>query len=472
MEQHNTNESPFEGVRALLAAKSVPRRRGSVWYYFGGLTLFLFGLMVVTGILLAFYYEPGAGPATTSDGSPLVAARVTAEASWEGADYTVGDIVPIPYDAGRKEALIPGELKGKVEIVSEPMTGEPLVPSAAWVSVEHTIMRRAAFGSLIRSLHSYASNFFIASLLIHMFSAFFMKAYRRPRRMLWVSGVLLLLLALGAAFTGYLLPWNRLAYFATRVGVSYPENFIPGAGALAAEIMRGGEDVGRASLTRMYGAHVTALPLAMAALVGLHLLLLQFTGLSAPAGSGRRERGIDLAWYLGGGAILLLAGYPIVTGAFDLASPYAILPLTLLPVVVAHILSESASPGREEGAPIPFYRHYIYRDFLCWLLALGILATLAIASPWSLGGEEGLPVDLTKPLAAPKGIHPEWYFLPAFQLLKILPGFWALLVMTLVGAVWFAVPFLDRGGERSPALTLLGVAVAAGGAGLLILSLS
>lgn len=465
-------------LRAWFSRKSVPEHRHSIWYYFGGLTLFLLCVMIVSGLLLTMYYEPNAGPATADDGSHLVAMRVTAPVTWDGTDYAVGDIVPVPYDAERGLPLLPSPLKGKTEVLVEPMTGRPIVPSGAWVSVEHTIMRRVEFGALIRSIHSYSANFLIVALLIHAFSALLMKAYRKPRLLMWVTGSLLLLLVLGFGFTGYLLPWNRLAYFATRVGVSYPENSLPGVGSWVADLMRGGEDVGRPTLTRLYGAHVVALPLALLTLTGLHLLLLQFLGLSVPLGA-RRRGGYGVAALLGSGAILCLILYPILTGGFDPASPWAIIPFTVLPVVVAYLLSTMVSGGRDVSSSadssavpsVPFYSNYLYRDFLCWLLAFGIVLTLALAVPWSHGGESGLPVDLTKPIPVPKGIHPEWYFMAAYQLLKAVPGALALGVMLLLGGIWFALPWLDRRsgrGERSPAVTALGIALLVGFVGLMV----
>jgi len=463
------------GLRAWFSRKSVPEHRQSIWYYFGGLTLFLLCVMIASGLLLTAYYEPSAAPATAADGSHLVAVRITAPVSWDGTDYAVGDIVPLPYDAEREAPLLPSALKGKAEVLNEPMTGRPIVPSAAWVSVEHTIMRRVEFGSLIRSIHSYSANLLIAALLIHAFSALLMKAYRRPRSLLWVTGGLLLLLVLGFGFTGYLLPWNRLAYFATRVGVSYPENSLPGIGPAVADLVRGGEDVGRATLTRMYSAHVVALPLALLTLTGLHLLLLQFLGLSIPVGA-RRRGGYGVAALLGSSAILCLILYPIISGEFDPVSPWAVVPFTVLPVVVAYLLSTMVAGNREAASEsdipsVPFYSNYLYRDFLCWLLTIAIVLTLALAVPWSRGGEVGLPVDLTKPLSVPKGIHPEWYFMAAYQLLKVVPGAVALCVMLLVGAIWFAVPWLDRRsgrGERSVAFTALGVALVVGFVGMMV----
>src|SRR5688500_1819099 len=96
-------------------------------------------------------------------------------------------------------------------------------PSAteAYDSVQF-IMTRVPFGWLIRSIHSWSANLMVGAAFIHLFSVLFMKAYRKPRELTWISGMLLLFITLAFGFTGYLLPWNELAYFATRVGTDIP----------------------------------------------------------------------------------------------------------------------------------------------------------------------------------------------------------------------------------------------------------
>src|SRR5215469_9482068 len=139
----------LEAISHLAAKKTVPIHRHSIWYYFGGVTLFLFGIQVVTGTLILLYYRPSA--------------------------------------------------------------------DAAFESVEF-IMTQVRFGWLIRSLHSWSANLMIATLFVHMFSVFFLRAYRSPREITWVSGAFLLFLSLAFGFSGYLLPWNTLSFFATKVG--------------------------------------------------------------------------------------------------------------------------------------------------------------------------------------------------------------------------------------------------------------
>lgn len=202
----------LEEVRDFLAHKRVPVHSGTLWYYFGGITLFLFAIQVVTGALLLLYYRPSA--------------------------------------------------------------------NEAFESVQF-IMTRVRFGWLIRSIHSWSANLMILSAVIHMFSAFFLRAYRRPREMTWLSGMLLLFLALAFGFSGYLLPWNTLAFFATKVGTQ-SAGVVPLAGPLLLKILRGGEEVTGATLTRFFGFHVAILPGITILLLLLHLALVQKWGISSP----------------------------------------------------------------------------------------------------------------------------------------------------------------------------------------------
>lgn len=153
-------------------------------------------------------------------------------------------------------------------------------PANANESVRY-IMEQVKYGWLIRSIHFWGANFLIAVVLVHMFSTFFMKAYRKPRELMWILGVIILGLVLTFSFTGYLLPWTTLSYFATKVGVNTPM-VMPLIGNFISRIMQGGEDVGAATLTRMFTLHTVILPLTTIALITLHVFLSQVFGPSVP----------------------------------------------------------------------------------------------------------------------------------------------------------------------------------------------
>ena len=110
------------------------------------------------------------------------------------------------------------------------------------------IMGGVKFGWLIRSVHSWTANILIAMMFVHMFSTFFLKAYRKPRELTWVTGFALLVLFMAFGFSGYLLPWNELAFFATKVGTAMAA-VVPGIGRGILETLRGGKEVGAAPVS-------------------------------------------------------------------------------------------------------------------------------------------------------------------------------------------------------------------------------
>jgi cytochrome b6 len=306
-------------IARIAKKKEVPLHRHTFWYYFGGMTLFLFMIQVCTGILLLLYYRPSA--------------------------------------------------------------------AEAFESIQF-LMTEVEFGWLVRSIHSWSANLMIFTMFIHLFSAFFLKAYRAPRELTWVSGGVLMALTLAFGFTGYLLPWNELAFFATRVGTEIP-GVIPWVGPFLRRLLRGGDAVTGATLTRFYGIHVAILPAIVTVILGFHLFLVQRHGMSRPPGEQS-----------GGGA----------------------------------------------KRAMPFFPNFFLRDLVGWLAAVAVLAALAAYYPAELGKK----ADPFQP--APIGIKPEWYFMAMFQTLKLLPSYifgvegelLGVLGFGLIGLVLIAVPFLDR----------------------------
>ncbi|NIM48572.1 MAG: cytochrome bc complex cytochrome b subunit [Gemmatimonadales bacterium] len=268
------------------------------------------------------------------------------------------------------------------------------------------LMAEVEFGWLVRSIHHWAANLMIFTAFVHLFSVLLLKAYRAPREITWLSGIVLLGLSMGFGFTGYLLPWNELAYFATRVGTEIVAA-VPLVGSFIGRILKGGEEVTGATLTRFYAIHVAVLPMIAAFMLGLHLFLVQKHGMSVPPGTEQRSR------------------------------------------------SKRA---------MPFFPNFFLRDLVGWLSALAILAGLAAFFP----AELGVKADPFAP--APIGIKPEWYFMFMFQTLKYLPAhiLWiegevvGILAFMVAGLLLLIVPFLDRRsarGERSPLWTWIGVAI-------------
>ena len=316
----------LSGVRHFIAEKGVPVHTQKIWYYLGGMTLFLFGVQIFTGILLLLYYRPSA--------------------------------------------------------------------SEAYESVQF-IVTQVQFGWLIRNVHSWSANLLIGLAFAHFFSVFFLKSYRKPRELTWLSGILLLFLMLGFGFSGYLLPWDELAYFATKVGTGIA-GAVPVVGHFTLRLLRGGDDVTGATLSRFYGLHVAILPAVTTALVALHLLFVQRQGMSVPLSIERKLK-----------------------------------------------------PG-ERLPQMRFFPNYILRDVLAWYVVLAVLAALAAFYPWELGTK-------ADPFAVvPPGIRPEWYFLATFHTLKLLPSHvlgvegeqLGVMAFGMAAVFLILVPFLDRRASR------------------------
>jgi quinol-cytochrome oxidoreductase complex cytochrome b subunit len=327
-------------VKHFVAEKGVPVHAQKIWYYLGGMTLFLFGVQVCTGILLLLYYRPSS--------------------------------------------------------------------SEAYESVQF-IVTQVQFGWLIRNVHSWSANLLIGLAFAHFFSVFFLKSYRKPRELTWVSGILLLFLMLGFGFSGYLLPWNELSFFATKVGTGIA-GAVPVVGHFMLRLLRGGDDVTGATLSRFYGLHVAVLPAITTALVAAHLLFVQRQGMSVPLGVEKKlERG-------------------------------------------------------ERLPQMPFFPNYILRDVLAWYVVIAVLAALAAFYPWELGTK----ADPFAPV--PPGIRPEWYFLAMFHTLKLVPshvlGFegerLGVLAFGVAALFLVLVPFLDRRASRGESSRLFTALAALG----------
>jgi cytochrome b6 len=328
----------WDDLIAPLRHKTVPLHRLSYWYFLGGITLFLFIIQVLTGILLLLYYRPGANEA------------------FESVQY---------------------------------------------------IMTQVRFGWLIRSIHSWSANLMIFTAFAHMFSVLFLKAYRKPRELTWVSGMILLFIVLGFGFSGYLLPWNTLAFFATKVGTQITGQ-VPIVGRPLMIFLRGGEEVTGATLTRFFGFHVAVLPGLATMLILLHLLLVQRFGISVP------------------------------------------------PAV------ESDWQNRPKSVrEMRFFPNFMLREMIAWYVGLGVLGALAALFPWNLG------VKADPFASAPAGIKPEWYFLFMFQTLKLIPSkVWivdgevlGVLCFGLAAVIWLLLPFFESAPPAKPKSWITGLAV-------------
>jgi quinol-cytochrome oxidoreductase complex cytochrome b subunit len=153
-------------------------------------------------------------------------------------------------------------------------------PDHAYDSIQY-IMTGVAFGSLIRSVHFYAASAMVILIVLHLLRVYFMAAYRYPRELTWVIGVVLLLLVMGSSFTGYLLPWDQRAYWATNVAAGIAGE-VPLIGPWVQKILIGGTQIGTLTLTRFFTFHVGALPALIMLFIGFHIFFVMRQGISAP----------------------------------------------------------------------------------------------------------------------------------------------------------------------------------------------
>ena len=161
-------------------------------------------------------------------------------------------------------------------------------PEHAYDSVRY-IMEGVAFGSVVRGLHHWGGSAMVVLVALHGVVAFTLAAYKYPREFTWITGVLLLVMVLAFSFTGYLLPWDEKAYWATTVGINMAGT-APYIGGFLSAVLRGGAELGAVSLNRLYAIHIALLPAAASILAGIHMYLIFKHGVSVPPWLWDRER--------------------------------------------------------------------------------------------------------------------------------------------------------------------------------------
>jgi quinol-cytochrome oxidoreductase complex cytochrome b subunit len=143
------------------------------------------------------------------------------------------------------------------------------------------VTNNVPFGWLVRGLHHWAANLMIVMVFLHMARVFFYGAYKPPRDFNWVTGVILFMLTLGFGFTGYLLPWNQISYWATTVGTEVP-GAVPLIGDFLITLIRGGQAVSQTTLTRFFAVHVVILPLLISFFLLGHFFMIRKQGIAGP----------------------------------------------------------------------------------------------------------------------------------------------------------------------------------------------
>jgi quinol-cytochrome oxidoreductase complex cytochrome b subunit len=144
----------------------------------------------------------------------------------------------------------------------------PAIPQAYFDM--HALATSIAFGQFVRNIHRWAAHLMVVIVFLHLLRVFYAGAYKAPRQFNWLVGVVLLVLTLLLSFTGYLLPWDQLAYWAVTVGTSIA-GYVPILGDKAQQMLLGGPDVGSAALLRFYVLHIYVLPAALMLFLGVHI---------------------------------------------------------------------------------------------------------------------------------------------------------------------------------------------------------
>lgn len=302
-------------------------------------------------------------------------------------------------------------------------------PDHAYDSVQF-IRSQVPGGPFLRGIHHWAASAMVVLVLAHMVRVFAMGAYKYPREANWLVGVGLFVIVLGFSFTGYLLPWDQKAYWATQVGTSIAGT-TPGIGAQLVLLLRGGAELGAATLSRFYAFHVLWLPAALGFLVLLHLVMVIRQGI-AP-----RTRALE-------------SGAPRRTT--DPAYPE---------------YYRKAYAGTKRGG-VRFYPDIVGKDIVVSVAVVTLILLLAA----TFGAPLEAPADPTDTSYVPK---PEWYFLPLYQLLTLVPGslesLIAVGVPTALLLALIGLPFFDRRSVRHlmrRPVALASLTLILGGAGYLL----
>ena len=264
-------------------------------------------------------------------------------------------------------------------------------------------------GQLIRNMHRWAAHLMVVFVVLHLCRVFYTAAYKPPREFNWVVGVTLMLLTLGLSFTGYLLPWDQLAYWAITVGTNIA-GYAPVVGPKLKYLMLGGNVVGQPALIRFYALHVMVLPTVAILLVAIHLWRVRKDGgLSRPDEPGDVVEQVELS-------------------RLPTNKTYGLMELArgTTPQV-------GANPENEVFS----WPHLVFREMLLFMFVVAVLLVLAIG--WNAPLEE-----FANPIHPPNPAKAPWYFL-GLQELVAHSAFWGgVAVPTLLVVTLVLLPYVDR----------------------------
>ena len=264
------------------------------------------------------------------------------------------------------------------------------------------IVTKLNMGWFFRSLHHWGAQLAIIALFIHVFSTLLLKSYRKPRELLWVTGFILLSISIFFGLSGYLLLWDERAFAAVRVATGGAGN-LPLVGGFIKAFLRGGIDVTGDTLTRFYAFHVSILPIITLLIIGVHILLVQYHGMSVPL-----------------------------------------------------------SIEKEPHKTIPFFPNLFYKDLIIWLIVFGIVVTLATLLPPEIG-KKADPLAPAPENIKPEWyflfLFQTLKLFPG-EILGLNGEMIAIMLISCGIFFFFLIPFFDRKSgrsEKSTAFTWIGV---------------
>jgi ubiquinol-cytochrome c reductase cytochrome b subunit len=268
----------------------------------------------------------------------------------------------------------------------------------AFASVEY-IMRDVEWGWLIRYMHSTGASFFFIVVYLHMFRAMLYGSYKKPRELIWIIGMLIFFVLMAEGFAGYLLPWGQMSYWGAQVIISL-FGAIPWVGEAIVEFIRGDYSISDITLNRFFALHVIVLPLALIALVFVHIVALHHVGSNNPDGIEIKEhKGPD--------------GVPL------------------------------------DG--VPFHPHHTSKDLVGIIVFLMIFTGVVFFAP-EMGGYflEHANFEPANMTATPEHIAPVWYYTPYYAILRAVPDkLWGFILFAVAVVLPLFLPWLDRCRVRS-----------------------
>ena len=268
----------------------------------------------------------------------------------------------------------------------------------AFSSVEY-IMRDVEWGWLIRYMHSTGASFFFVVVYLHMFRAMLYGSYKKPRELIWIIGMLIFIVLMAEAFAGYLLPWGQMSYWGAQVIISI-FGAIPFVGEALVEIIRGDYSISDITLNRFFALHVIALPLALIALIFVHIVALHEVGSNNPDGIEIKDH------------------------------------------------------KNEEGIPVDgvaFHPYHTSKDLVAIIAFLMVFSVVVFFAP-DMGGYflEYANFEKANPSATPEHIAPVWYFTPYYAILRAVPDkLGGAIAMGLSVLLPLFLPWLDRSKVKS-----------------------